>query len=185
MNGHTAVIRYWPGHGCYSCDNARCRIIAKNSVCGFTVFPSSTKDIDFSITHRHATILLFQNTQRNIWLFEKEKFQFTHVHPSERTALWLLFVNRLICTIPFSKGQCRKHRACRKQWTLLLRGLFQVQAFTLHSLHKGYSGVQLNIVLRDDHLHIRGKERQEEAEDFRRTAAGRKKKGTSRSTLEE
>lgn len=58
MNGHTAMIRYWPGHGCYSCDNARCRIIAKNSVCGFTVFSSSTKDIDLSITHRHATILL-------------------------------------------------------------------------------------------------------------------------------
>lgn len=116
MNGHTAMIRYWPGHGCYSCDNARCRIIAKNSVCGFTVFSSSTKDIDLSITHRHATILLFQNTQRNAWLFEKEKFQFMHVHPSKRTALRLLFVNRLVYNIPILKGQCRKHRAWRKQW---------------------------------------------------------------------
>lgn len=73
MNRHTAVIWYWPGHSCYSCDNACCRIIAKNSVCGFTIFSSSTKDIDFSITYRHATILLFQNIQVNTGLLEKKK----------------------------------------------------------------------------------------------------------------
>lgn len=64
MNGHTAMIGYWPGHGCYPCDNARGRVITKNSVCGFTVLPSSTKDIDLPITHRHATILLLQENTR-------------------------------------------------------------------------------------------------------------------------
>lgn len=73
MNGHTAMIRYWPGHGCYSCDNARCRVITENSVCGFTIFPSSTKDIDFSITHRHATVLLFQENTREYTVISKAR----------------------------------------------------------------------------------------------------------------
>lgn len=58
MYSHTAVIGHWPGHCSYPCDDTCCRIITENSVCGFSIFPSSTQDIYFTITHRHTTVFL-------------------------------------------------------------------------------------------------------------------------------
>lgn len=59
VDSHTAMIGHGPGHRSYSCDDARCRIITENSVCGFSIFPSSTQDIYFTVTHRHTTVFLF------------------------------------------------------------------------------------------------------------------------------
>lgn len=64
MNSHTAMVGHWPGHCGYPCDDTCRRIITENSVCGFSVFPSSTQDIYFTITHRHTTVFLFNQIDK-------------------------------------------------------------------------------------------------------------------------
>lgn len=64
VNSHAAMVWYWSGHGSYSSDDTCCRVITKNSICGFSIFSSPTKDIDFPITDRHATVFLIIRSKR-------------------------------------------------------------------------------------------------------------------------
>lgn len=64
MNSHTSMIGHWPGHCSYPCDDTCCRIITENCVCGFSIFPSSTQDIYFTITYRHTTVFLFNQIKK-------------------------------------------------------------------------------------------------------------------------
>lgn len=49
VNGHTAMVGHGPGHGSHTCDDTCCRVVTENSVCGLSIFPSSTQDIYFTI----------------------------------------------------------------------------------------------------------------------------------------
>ena len=67
VNSHTSVIGHWPGHCSYPCDDTCGRIVTENSVCSFSIFPSSTQDIYFTITYRHTTVFLLNQikTKKN------------------------------------------------------------------------------------------------------------------------
>ena len=64
VNSHTSVIGHWPGHCSYPCDDTCGRIVTENSVCSFSIFPSSTQDIYFTITYRHTTVFLLNQIKK-------------------------------------------------------------------------------------------------------------------------
>ena len=57
---------HWPGHCSYPCDDTCGRIVTENSVCSFSIFPSSTQDIYFTITYRHTTVFLLNQIKKKI-----------------------------------------------------------------------------------------------------------------------
>ncbi len=62
LYGNAAMVGDGTRHSSRACDDAGGRVVAHNVVRGFSVFSSSTQDVDLSITNRHTATLL--NTHR-------------------------------------------------------------------------------------------------------------------------
>lgn len=73
VNSHAAVVWDRPWHGSHSCDDAGCRVVTKNGIRSVSIFSPPTKNVNFTITHRHATIFLFSKIWTNTKIFIKHK----------------------------------------------------------------------------------------------------------------
>lgn len=114
MNSHTAMVGHWSGHRSHSCDDTCRRIVTENSICGFSIFPSSTQDIDFTITNRHTTVFLFnqiykkKKQTKNQLTIEDKRFdnklkkhqhaltQYRRGEVLERISLWPSYVMSVV-----------------------------------------------------------------------------------------